>query len=93
MEKLRTSPIAALLQQQAVVEEDRKEKKERTQKKKDKKENRGRGGTKQKLIYLPEEMLKALNLKAVREVKSQSDVVMLALQGYLAKEIEEVKTW
>ena len=94
MEKLRTSPIAALLQQQAVVEqEDKKEKKERTQKKKEKKENRGRGGTKQKLVYLPEEMLKALNLKAVREVKSQSDVVMQALQGYLQKEIEEVRTW
>lgn len=93
MEKLKQSPIAALLQQQAVIEEDKKEKKEKNQKKKEKKENRGRGGTKQKLIYLPEEMLKALNLKAVREVKSQSDVVMQALQGYLAKEIEEVKTW
>lgn len=94
MEKLRTSPITELLKQQAKVNvDDKKEKNEKAKNKKTKIENRGRGGTKQKLVYLPETMIRALNLRSVREVKSQSDIVAQALQGFLQKEIDEVKSW
>ena len=53
------------------------------------KRNRGKGGTKPMSYYLPDEIIKAINIKAANEGMTKSEVVLLALKLYLKDELKE----
>ena len=53
--------------------------------------NRGRGGTKPMSYYLPQEIIDLLNIKAAKEHKTKSDLVLEGLKWVLRDEIKESK--
>lgn len=53
--------------------------------------NRGRGGTKPMSYYLPQEIIDLLNIKAAKEHKTKSDLVLEGLKWVLREEIKEIK--
>lgn len=52
------------------------------------KRNRGRGGTKPMSYYLPDEIIRLLNIKAAQEGKTKSDLVLEGLRYVLREEIQ-----
>lgn len=53
--------------------------------------NRGRGGTIPMSYYLPKEIITLLNVKAAKEGKTKSELVLEGLQYVLREEIREEK--
>lgn len=53
--------------------------------------NRGRGGTKPMSYYLPNDIITLLNIKAAKENKSKSEIVLEGLRYVLRDEIKESK--
>lgn len=81
-------------------EEPKKEKVEKeTKPKKDPKKanpkgyerHRGKGGTKPMSYYIPDDLIKLLNIKAAKEDKTKSEIVVEALRKALKDELKESK--
>lgn len=81
-------------------EETKKEKVEKeTKPKKDPKKanpkgyerHRGKGGTKPMSYYIPDDLIKLLNIKAAKEDKTKSEIVVEALRKALKDELKESK--
>ena len=53
--------------------------------------NRGRGGTKPMSYYLPQEIIDLLNIKAAKEHKTKSELVLEGLKWVLREEIKDMK--
>lgn len=53
--------------------------------------NRGKGGTKPMSYYLPQDIIDLLNIKAAKERKSKSEVVLEGLRYVLREELKESK--
>ncbi len=53
--------------------------------------NRGRGGTKPMSYYLPDDIITLLNVKAAKEGKTKSELVLEGLRYVLREEIKENK--
>lgn len=53
--------------------------------------NRGRGGTKPMSYYLPNDIITLLNIKAAKEDKTKSELVLEGLRYVLREEIKEAK--
>lgn len=53
--------------------------------------NRGRGGTKPMSYYLPQEIIDLLNIKAAKEHKTKSELVLEGLKWVLREEIKDIK--
>lgn len=50
--------------------------------------NRGRGGTKPMSYYLPDNIIKLLNVKAAQDGKTKSELVLEGLQYVLREELK-----
>ncbi len=55
------------------------------------KRNRGKGGTKPMSYYLPDEIISLLNVKAAREGRTKSELVLEGLEYVLREEIKEAR--
>lgn len=53
--------------------------------------NRGKGGTKPMSYYLPENIIQLLNMKAAKEGKTKSELVLEGLQYVLKEELKASK--
>ena len=53
--------------------------------------NRGKGGTKPMSYYLPQDIIDLLAIKAAKEHKSKSDLVLEGLRWVLREELKESK--
>lgn len=53
--------------------------------------NRGRGGTKPMSYYLPQEIIDLLNIKAAKEHKTKSNLVLEGLKWVLREEIKDMR--
>lgn len=53
--------------------------------------HRGKGGTKPMSYYLPDDLIKLLNIKAAKEEKTKSEIVVEALRKALKDELKESK--
>lgn len=94
----KNNALAAMLESKPVSEEN-KEPKEKKPAKAAKKANpksyeryRGRGGTKPMSYYLPDDIIKLLNVKAAKEGKTKSDLVLEGLKYVLKDELQEANT-
>lgn len=52
---------------------------------------RGKGGTKPMSYYLPDDIVKVINIRAAKEEVTKSEVVLAALKVYLKDDIKESK--
>lgn len=84
----------------SVEDEPKKEKIEKeTKSKKDPKKanpkgyerHRGKGGTKPMSYYIPDDLIKLLNIKAAKEDRTKSEIVVEALRKALKDELKESK--
>ena len=55
------------------------------------KRNRGAGGTKAMSYYLPQNIIKAINMRSASVGITKSEVVLAALQTYLKDDLKGVK--
>lgn len=53
--------------------------------------HRGKGGTKPMSYYLPDDIVKIINIRAAKEEVTKSEVVLAALKVYLKDDIKESK--
>lgn len=53
--------------------------------------NRGKNGSKPMSYYIPPELIRLLNIKAAKEDKSKSDLVVEGLRWVLREELKELK--